>query len=211
MVRSRRRGFQQILEPFCGAGWVTQYLYPGPVTASDISAPLIELHQAVQAGWEPPDYISEEEYADLRQRSIDGEISPLIGFVGFGVSWGGKWWGGYARGEGRVYCLEAKKALLAKHRQTKHVVFQHSNYRTLAPKGCLIYCDPPYARTTGYSTPWDSLTFWETVRRWCKHNTVIVSEYIAPVDFEIIWSKSHFSFKGSSSYSTRENLFALRR
>lgn len=209
-VRANRRSFQQIIEPFCGAGWVTQHLFPGPVTAADISAPLIEMHKAVQDGWEPPEYVSEEEYAELHQRSIDGEINEMIGFVGYGCSWGGKWWGGYARGDGRNHCDESRRSLLKKHGLMKHVDFKHLNYKSHDPEGCLIYCDPPYAGTTGYESQWDAITFWETVRKWSENNTVIVSEYIAPADFRIAWSMKHFSFKGLGSSPTDENLFMRR-
>lgn len=205
VIRTRRKESQSVLEPFCGAAWVTQYLKPA--TASDISAPLILMHQAVQVGWEPPDFVSEKEYKELHQAWIDGEISPLIGFVGFGVSWGGKWWGGYARGDARIYCLESKNSLLKKHEHLSDVKFVHANYKNLEPCGDLIYVDPPYQNTTGYGTDWDSNLFWNIMRIWSQTNTVIISEYQAPSDFKIIWVHQHFSFKGRDSQPTFERLF----
>ena len=62
---------------------------------------------------------------------------------------------------------------------------------SLICKNALIYCDPPYAGTTKYRFgSFDSNSFWQ----WCrdmskKGNTVIVSEYNAPDDFNCIWSK----------------------
>ncbi len=195
------------MEPFCGACWVTQYLKPA--TASDISAPLILLHQSIQNGWEPPDFVSEEEYKELHQAYKEGEINPLIGFVGYGLSWGGKWWGGYARSSCgvRVYCLEAKNSLLKKHDKLKDIKFVHANYKNLEPKNLLIYCDPPYQNTTGYGPDWDSNLFWKIMRIWSQTNTVIISEYSAPNDFKIIWAHQHFSFKGRNSQPTTERLF----
>lgn len=204
VIRRLRLPSQSFLEPFCGAAWVTVHLYPGPTTASDISAPLIHLHKAVQRGWEPPDFISEEMYSILHRASRDGEISPLITFAGYGCSWAGKWWGGYARCDARVYCLEAKKSLLQKHAFLKKVIFKHANYKNLEPKNLCIYCDPPYAGTTGYGIPWNPKEFWEIMREWSQDNTVIISEYKAPSDFKCIWKHDHFSI---GSKSTIERLF----
>ncbi len=207
IVRRLRLPSQSFLEPFCGAAWITVHLYPGPTTASDISAPLICLHQAVQKGWEPPDFISEDMYSILQRASRDGETSPFITFAGYSCSWSGKWWGGYARGNSRNYCLEAKKSLLQKHTSLKNVLFEHANYKNLEPKNLCIYCDPPYANTTSYDTPWNPKEFWEIMRRWSKNNTVIISEYKAPADFKCIWRHNHFSFKATDSRSTVERLF----
>lgn len=58
--------------------------------------------------------------------------------------------------------------------------------------GCLIYCDPPYANTSGYrSGDFDSAAFWQRVR-WLEGwgHTVIVSEYAAPDDFSCVWQQS---------------------
>ena len=86
-------------------------------------------------------------------------------------------------------------------------MFTHGNYKTLEPKNCCIYCDPPYAGTTGYWPEWEAKQFWETMREWNQNNTVIISEYKAPEDFKIIWECEHFSFKGSKSKATMERLF----
>ena len=204
VIRLKRRNHQPILEPFCGMAYVSQHLYPGPVTSSDICKPLILMHQAVQQGWEPPDSTSEEEYADLKIRWQEGEDSALIGFVGFGCSFSGKWFGGYARGNSRDYCSEAKRSLLKRHRLLTKVQFEHTNYKNLEPEGCVIYCDPPYGGSTGYEFgEWDSRLFWGIMRKWSEKNTVLISEYEAPSDFRIINEWSHFSAKGK----TTERLF----
>lgn len=206
-LRSRRQSLQNVLEPFCGSCWVTQHIYPGAIMASDICEPLIMLHNAVQRGWEPPDFITESEYAELQHAYNDGEISAIMGFVGFACSWGGKWFGGYARGDtNRNYCREAKESLLKRHKFLKKVIFEYRNYKNIDPRGCLIYCDPPYRGTTGYGIDeWDSPTFWEIMRVWSRVNTVIISEYTAPRDFKIIWEHEHFTSVGSGK--TTERLF----
>lgn len=212
IVRSKRFQHQTILEPFCGACWISQYLYPAPVICSDICEPLIQLHRAIQCGiWEPPDFISEQEYNDLHWKWRDGQCNHEIGFAGFACSWGGKWFAGYSRGEARNFCQEAKKSLLAKHKCLKHVTFTHCNYRNLHPYNSVIYCDPPYRGTEDYSSGiFDTMLFWQTVRRWSKNNKVIVSEYEAPIDFRIIWQTEHFSMKGTDTKTTTEKLFELK-
>ena len=210
IVRSRRRPGQMIREPFCGSCWVSQHL-PVPLTCSDNLLPLIQLHRAVQKGWEPPDFVSEDEYSDLREAWQEGENGALIGFVGIAASWGGKWWGGYARGGDRNYVYESKKTLLEKHKHLKDAIFEHRNYKNLLPIGEVIYCDPPYAGTLGYGEIFDHSLFWNTVRQWSQHNTVIVSEYYAPPDFKIICEMSHFAMKGTDKKPTRERLYEIHK
>ena len=213
IVRSKCSQNQTIWEPFCGACWVTQYFTPAfQVKCSDIYEPLIALHCAVQeSNWEPPDFVSEKEYNLTRERWLNGECSPFIGFVGFACSWGGKWFAGYSRGDDRNFCFEAKESLLEKHQYLKHVIFSHENYRNRHPHGYVIYCDPPYRGTTGYSSEiFDTRMFWQVVRKWSKENTVIVSEYAAPLDFKIIWEAEHYSIRGTDSKITTERLFTLK-
>ena len=210
VVRSKRCAGQLILEPFCGSCSVSQYLET-PLICSDAHRPLIQLHQAVQQGWEPPDFISEEEYRNLHEEWKDGEEGPLIGFVGFACSWGGKWWGGYARDSTRNYCIEAKKLLLKKHKNLKNVKFEYRNYRNHEPRNLVIYCDPPYVGTTTYSIPFDNKLFWSVIRKWSKHNKVVVSEYHAPDDFKIIWEVEDVcNVDGSRFKITRERLYEIR-
>lgn len=216
IIRSQRKSFQPIYEPFCGGLWVTQYLYPGPVIASDINKPLINLYKEILNGWEPPDYVSEDEYNELHEAWRNGDTSPIIGFAGIACSFGAKWFGGYARGDvRRNYCNESKKSLLRKFQLIKRngVEFRYSNYCTLHPKGALIYCDPPYAGTTGYTTPWCPDTFWMRVRTWSDSNTVLISEYEAPDDFVDIWSaKKHLSLGlVTKGVERTEKLWVMRK
>lgn len=213
IIRSKRRPGQIIREPFVGAAWVTQYLYPGPIICSDNFYPLIQLHQAIQQGtWEPPDFISEEEYDKLHKQWKDGERNLWIDFAGFACSWSGKWFGGYARGANRNFCREAKQSLLQKHKRLKHVIFEHRNYKNIVPQNEIIYCDPPYKNTLGFHGEiFDHLTFWKTMRKWSQNNKVIISEYQAPDDFKSIWQAEHFSIKGTDSKITTEKLFQLEK
>jgi site-specific DNA-adenine methylase len=68
-----------------------------------------------------------------------------------------------------------------------------SDYRSVAiPPNSVVYCDIPYARTTGYHKDKAGKTFdhgamWEWVRT--RDFPVYVSEYTAPKDFTCIWEK----------------------
>jgi len=58
------------------------------------------------------------------------------------------------------------------------------------PSQTILYCDPPYANTTKYSTSFNSNKFWE----WCDDMIsygykVYVSEYNAPDSWECIYEK----------------------
>jgi len=84
----------------------------------------------------------------------------------------------------------AKTSITKKLRGLENVTFAHRNYRDYSPdiKNNLIYCDPPYAKTTGYSLgKFDTDEFWEWVRVMSVNNTVLVSSYEAPDDFECVW------------------------
>lgn len=177
----------EYVEPFVGGAWVLSKVKWPKRYASDNHKDLILMFQALQSGWMPPDNISEKEYKEFKKQSP----SALRGFVGHCQSWGGKWWGGYARGEGRNYAKEGKNSLLKKIRTcpSEEVIFENRDYRdVLAEKeNCVIYMDPPYKDTTDYQNEYNSLfnheEFWELVRQSAQKNVVLVSECQAPQDF----------------------------
>jgi DNA adenine methylase len=182
LSRLRKPG-QIFVEPFCGACWITQRM-DDPRYASDVHPDLIMLWQALQRGWVPPEVVSEEEYARIRTEPP----SALRGFIGFGCSFSGKFFGGYARDpkSDRNYTSNARNSLLKKIRYLRNVHFRCADYRTIKLRGCFVYCDPPYAGATGYTHQFDNETFWSIVRQWSRMNTVVVSEYKAPVDAVLI-------------------------
>ena len=174
---------QTYFEPFVGGGWVLQEM-SGKRKASDGNKALISMYQALQDGWEPPDFVSEQTYKEYQSnRNTD---DPMTAFCGFGVSFAGKWFGGYARSEGKTcYAATSKRSLLKQLPLIKDVEFVQGLYNEHEPEGMLVYCDPPYANTTQYGafTGFDHVAFWEKMREWTLSNTVVVSEYEAPEDF----------------------------
>jgi DNA adenine methylase len=155
--------------------------------AYDLNEYLIELYKAVQNGYELPNSINEEQYNYIK--SHKDEDKALTGFVGFGCSFAGKWFGGYARDHnGRNYCKNAYNSIIKQSTAIKDVVFDCKDYKTLNPYDCLIYCDPPYKGTTKYTgvPDFDTNEFWEIMRQWSKNNNVYISEYSAPDDFHCV-------------------------
>ena len=191
------------MEPFCGSFWVGSRIQAEIKIASDACLPLITLLSAVQKGWQPPTELSEEEYSAYKELRYDNPYDPMTAFAGFGCSFAGKWFGGYARCKrgdnyaknssslqkqfGRNYALNARNGLLKN--TNSGTLFVCADYLAWNPVDALIYCDPPYAGTTGYAAigkfDWDE--FWDTMRLWSAlGNSVFISEYSAPDDFECV-------------------------
>lgn len=149
-------------------------------------------------GWIPPEIVTEEEY----QLAKTAEDIVYRGFVGFGCSFGAKFFGGYARsknskGEWRNHALEARNNLLKQASNLKGIEFRVGSYLELdIPYNSIIYCDPPYKNTLKYSNAINYDEFWN----WCKDrslegHSLFVSEYDAPKEWKCIWQKeTHVNF-----------------
>ena len=117
---------------------------------------LIALYKALQNGYNPPAYITEEEYRRVRS-NIDTELPEYVGFVGFGSSFGGRWFEGYGRskkpnGEIRWHSEETKRALERDMKYLMNVEFTCLDYKDVEiPKGSVVYADPPYFGTKSIS------------------------------------------------------------
>jgi len=183
------------LEPFVGAGWVLWRVAPGfrRVEAGDYHQDLCLLWDAILNGWEPPQEVTRAEYTQLR----DAEPSALRAFAGFGLSFGGKWFGGYASNDrGDDYCRAARRGLLRKATGMVGVKVEHRDYRSWSPgSDHLVYCDPPYQGTTQYRggnvDGFDHDEFWDVMTRWSTSGAqVYVSEYTAPTNLaEVVWEQ----------------------
>jgi len=142
------------------------------------------MFKAIQKGWIPPTYVSEEDYANAKKNQ-DNE-PHIAGFVGFACSFAGKFWGGYARdskdgsGTGN-YALRGHNSILKKMEILMDAQFTCKDFMELDYENCLIYCDPPYKGTTPYykkilgEFPYDKFLEW--VKEQSKNNTIIISEY----------------------------------
>lgn len=209
-LESVREG-RDYLEPFVGGGWVLQEM-TGRRTASDGNAALIAMYRALQHGWEPPDFVSESEY--IKARSLSDDL-PMKAFIGFGCSFAGKWFGGYARSDNKTcYAVTSKRSLMKQLPLIQDVQFTACDYREHKPVNMLVYCDPPYANTTSYSAfnEFNHNTFWETMRQWSASNMVVISEYSAPDDFICVAEfKSRMGMTAGDSRPIRsEKLFMIK-
>lgn len=202
-------------EPFCGSCFVTAEAAPHFVrlVAADAHPDLIMMWLGLQSGWVPPDSVTREEYAALRH----AEPSALRAFVGFGCSFGGKWFGGYASnnrgddfvGAARRGCL-LKSSLMGGKTEFYNIPFG----TTTPPPGTVVYCDPPYAGTTGYATgAFDHGSFYATLREWAVSCPVYVSEYTDPIGapFREVWRRAHAGSlkRGENARPIIERLFRI--
>jgi DNA adenine methylase len=204
-------------EPFVGGGNVLEYAAPHFTrsVAMDAHPDLILMWQAVASGHRPPKFVSREQYRELRH----AESSAIRGFAGFGASFGGKWFGGYGVSprDGEV-CRASYRSVTRQGAvfQDRGVVFRHGLFGSLTPPpGTVVYCDPPYAGTTGYSTgDFDHGLFYKTLAQWAQDGcAVYVSEYTAPEDvpYTAIWSreKRNVLEAGDNQRTVTEKLFRI--
>jgi len=187
------------MEPFCGSLGVFKHMtnrgYKKCI-ASDIQPDLIEMWKKLQKGTlKVPESMTEEEYNRLKE--LKGGPNSQKAIAGFFLSFGGKYFGGYAqkwekRG-GKNY-LQTFKNGIDKIRPTisrENVLFENKSYLDLKPNKMLIYCDPPYRKTEGYAANKEKFNheeFWDTMRKWSKNNFVLISEQMCPPDFKSVWS-----------------------
>lgn len=197
IVTRDRRSDQAYVEPFVGGASVLCQV-DGLRIAGDLHAPLISMWQAVASGWNPRSEemeLNAEFYANAKIRAKCGDLSPIVAFMGFSLSFGGKWFGGFRKDNKgrRDYVAEALRAADDQFPRLHGVAFHRCSYEHLPiPSRSIIYCDPPYRGTMGYSTGnFDHDVFWE----WCRRaraagHDVFVSEYAAPSDFECVWERA---------------------
>lgn len=184
------RGDRPYFEPFVGGANIIHKVTGGVRIASDIMPDLIALYKELQNGWQPPMNLTVEQYQQLK---ADPEPTALKAFAGFGCSFAGKYFGGYAgNNTERSYATNAANSLKKKTKGLDGVDFYCGSYDSFTPQGCLIYCDPPYKGTTAYkgAGKFDSERFWDICRKWATNNIVLISEYDAPSDFILVWEKA---------------------
>ena len=205
------------IEPFVGAGSViTKVPKHMSIYGSDIDSDLIALLQYVQQGGELPNTVTHDCYKAVKANP-EHFSKHFVAFVSIGCSFSGKKWGGFARGctpkgRQRNYALESRNKLMSM--DFKNIHFEHKTYSEVSVnETSIVYCDPPYAGTTGYKTKFDSGSFWEWAEKSAKVADVYVSEYNAPPGWECIWEKETARLSGNASAGKRatEKLFRLNK
>lgn len=214
IILKNKKENQHYVEPFVGGANLIDKVQ-GPRIASDINYYLIKMWQMVEKGWIPPTEFTEEEYQDMK-RNPELYDPHLVGYVGFALSYGGKWFGGWRRDKlgKRNYVDEAYRNAKKQFGNIKGIQFHHTTYDKLViPPNSLIYCDPPYENTTKYKDGFDHDKFWSWVREMTMiGHEVFVSEYEAPEDFYVLWEKKINSSltKDTGSKKSIEKLFVYK-
>lgn len=213
IILEGRKPGQWYVEPFVGGANVIDKV-DGLRIGSDVNSDLIVLLKAMSLYdyWVPPQNVSEEEYKEAKTCPP----SIMRSYIGFCMSYGGKWFGGYRRDSvgTRDYSFEAYKNYMVQAPRLCGVEFRNEDYRNLmVPEGSLLYCDPPYEGTTGYAkSNFNHKDFW----KWCEDkshegHTVFVSEYTAPDGWECVWEKTvnNTLVKNTGSKKGVERLFRM--
>ena len=191
ILKDRKKG-QIFYDLFCGGGNIIDKV-DGKRVANDNNKYLIALFKEMQKEEFNPQHIGEIDYKNIQQNK-DNYADWLVGYVGFQLSFGAKFFGGYRRDKAGVrdYENEAQRNLRAQQPKIKDVEFHCGSYEEvkLEPNS-IIYCDIPYKNTTQYST---SKGFdYDKFYSWCidRHNEghqVFISEYDMPSDkFISVW------------------------
>jgi len=193
----------KVWEPFAGGLNMSRALAAlgCDLWLSDAHPSLAPLYRAIRNGWQPPAEITARHYR-LAKRLPD--THPFKALCGFGMSYGGKWFGGYAGAEvraiddthrpGRVIHTNPAKAAGASLKWLRdspnvRAVFTADFFDVPVRKtNITIYCDPPYADTTKYSGgDFDSALFWARCREWARAGArVLVSEHSCPIPHAVL-------------------------
>jgi DNA adenine methylase len=185
---------QYYVEPFAGAMNCIANV-SGNRIASDIcpyiTALFFKCLTSEGTDWIPR-AIPEELYKEIKANKEMFDPA-LVGFVGYGCSFGGGFFEGYARNPlNRKTCviesiLSIEKVLL----KLRGMEIYNTTYNKCPiPKESIIYCDPPYINTKEYRFKFNHTDFYT----WCREkkqegHQIFISEFKMPEDFICIWEK----------------------
>ena len=194
IILKNRKENQVFYDLFVGGGNILDKVC-GRRVANDNNKYLIALFNYMKQDDFDLPFIGEDKYKEI-QKNKDDFPDWLVGYVGFQLSFGAKFFGGYRRDKKGVrnYENEAQQNLKAQQNLIRDVDFYCGSYDEvpLIPNS-IIYCDIPYKNTTQYNT---SKGFdYEKFYNWCieksnEGHSVFISEYFMPEDrFDCIWQK----------------------
>lgn len=210
ILKDREEG-QWYVEPFVGGANMIENV-DGNRIGADSNEYLIECLKLIRDDLvSVPTKVTEKDYNEAKA-STDTPTA-IRGYIGFQLSYGGKFFGGYRRDRigKRNYSLEAWRNSAKQSAKIQGVRLAISSYEQLEiPQNSIIYCDPPYANATRYKDDFNHNAFWD----WCRKKVadghkVFVSEYTAPDDFVSVWQKEIVSSltKDTGSKTGIEKLF----
>lgn len=137
---------------FCGSCAVEAKLAPHfkRLICNDAHPYLIAMWKALQRGWEPPDIVTEAEYQYIKDHK--NEDPALAGFVGFGCTFGAKWFGGYARD--KRGCVARGGTL----RGLKHPCLK--SFQTYTENSFRVKLMGAYSHLSPNGQQWRTVTLW---------------------------------------------------
>lgn len=203
------------IEPFVGGANVVDKIQCKNKICGDNNEYLIALWKSLQQGYQPLEFISREEYYNIKLNK-DSYTKEVVALCGILASYNGNWfraYGGYSptkTGKDRNYYAEGVRGLMKQVPKISDVDFRFCDYKDFSNvKNTLIYCDKPYENTDKcYSDKsFDHNKFWEWVRHMSENNIVIVSEFNAPNDFTCIWEKEMQITHANQKKKSTEKLF----
>lgn len=227
IIQSRLQDYniRTYIEPFCGGCNVIDKVQCDIKIASDNHKYLIEMFKNLNQIQYLPDFISKEQYSNVRDcfnNHLETYPDWFIGAIGFLASYNGRFFdGGYAGivhtkiGTERNYYDEAKRNLMDQIPMLKNITFQCGDYEELYSDNidCLLYCDIPYKNTKQYGTSknFDYERFWQWAEKMSEKNIVLVSEHEAPDDWECVWSQEvKRTIDNNKRVKAVEKLFEIR-
>lgn len=189
--------------------------------ASDINPYVIAFFKRLQeegTDWLPKsrDEFTKEDYKYMQAHKEEFDMA-LLGHVGYNLSYGGKWFGGFRADKvgKRDYIAEAYRGACKQLELIGDVKFFCRSYDEWEiPENAVVYCNIPYKDMTRYNAVnnFDHGRFYS----WCREQAsrgvkVYVSEYNMPADFKVVWEQEirQQIKKNDNSTLVTERLFTL--
>ena len=182
------------VEPFCGSLGVMKNMihHNNCCIGNDLHKDVIALWRALQTdSLQLPESLTREEYKQWKSTAdIASEGLGERAAIGFGLSFGGKFFGGYASGAGRDFMNELKRSLIKLAPVARSCEFTCGDYRDVVyAKNDIIYCDIPYQLTTGW-TSFNHEKFWAWAEKMSAEHYVFVSSEFAPDGWISVWERN---------------------
>ena len=196
------------LEPFVGGCNMIDKIRHHTRIGCDINKYLIAMLNKFKEGYEPPIFIDKEEYTEVKN-NIENYEEYYVGLVGFCATYNGGWMRRYGAiantkiGKVRNYYQESVRNIQKQIPKLQNVRLVHKDFKEIENiSGYVIYCDIPY-KSSGwemYEESFDYDFFYDWCKELSKNNTVLISEYDMPREFECVWEKEH-----STSFDNKNN------
>lgn len=216
LAEAEKHGITTWVEPFVGGANMIDKV---PESYKRIGIDLNEhVIHALSDIRDKPEQLPEKFTFEERKFWKQQEATEFMSWACIVTSFGVDLLGGYARESGSddtTFCGYGKRNALKQSPKLQNVLLFNAQYDYFQFENSLIYCDPPYQKTSGYKT--GSFNH-EEFFQWCrdmkaKGNIVFVSEYNAPDDFEVVWQgeiKTNFSSqRKEATHKAVEKLFKV--